>query len=77
VDADNVIVYALKQAEDNKDLILRCVETQGRPAKVTLRLPFAQAEWTGELTPWEIKTLRFDPLSRQFRVVDLLEEPLP
>jgi len=76
VDADNIVIPAIKQAEDNDDLIVRCRETQGRPTKATVTLSFADKSWTGDFGPYEIKTLRFNRQSGQFSVVNLLEEPL-
>ena len=74
VDAPNVVVSAIKQAEDGGDLILRCYETAGRPATASLDLRLARRKWTGTLRASEIKTLRFNPRTGAFREVDVLEE---
>ncbi len=67
---------AFKQAEDGKDLIIRLFEPTGRKRSTTLSLPFARARKKVNLSPFEIKTLRFNANRRQFTEVDLLERPL-
>jgi alpha-mannosidase len=75
VDASNVVVSAIKQAEDGTgDLILRCYETAGRATNASLDLRFAKQKWTGAFRPLEIKTLRFNPRAGTFREVNVLEE---
>ncbi|MEA2597049.1 MAG: alpha-mannosidase [Thermomicrobiales bacterium] len=58
VDADNIVVSAVKRAEDDDALIVRCYETAGIAVRATLRLP----AWNGlvetTFSPYEIKTLR-------------------
>ncbi len=39
VDVPNVLLLAFKQAEDGNGLIARLIETEGRPAHVTLSVP--------------------------------------
>jgi alpha-mannosidase len=43
VEPDNVIVTALKKAEDSDDLVFRFYEFEGKPADVKLQLPEAAA----------------------------------
>lgn len=74
VDAPNVVVSALKKAEEGQDLILRCYETNGQPAKVTLDLTFLKRRWSGTFRPFEIKTLRVPLAGGPIREVNLLEE---
>jgi alpha-mannosidase len=74
VDAPNVIVSAIKRAEEGDDLIVRCHETDGKAAKATIDLRFARRTWTGSLRPFEIKTLRLDAKSGQIREVNGLEQ---
>ena len=74
VDAQNVIVTAIKQSETSDDLIVRCVETFGLPATATLDLKFAQLKWTGNFRPSEIKTLRINKKAGTIKEVNLLEE---
>ncbi len=73
VDARNVVVTALKKAEDGEDLILRCYETHGRATTTTLHLGFANREWTGHFRPLEIKSLRIAG-NGAIREVNLLEK---
>jgi alpha-mannosidase len=44
VSPENVILYAVKKAEDNKGIILRIYETTGVPSKVEIKLPEQIAE---------------------------------
>jgi len=73
IDNPSVIVTAVKQAESNDDLIIRCVETSGLPAEATLDLRFAGQKWTGSFRPCEIKTLRAGKTG-MVKEVNLLEE---
>ena len=74
VDAENVIVSAVKQSENGEDLILRCVETNGTAVTAILDLSFAKRKWSGSFRPFEIKTLRMNTKSGSIREVNLLEE---
>ena len=74
VDVKNVVVTALKKAEEGDDLILRCYETDGRPTTATLRLGFVNREWTGKFRPLEIKTLSIPVSGEAIREVNLLEK---
>ena len=74
VDSPAIVVEAVKQAEDNDDLIVRSYETNGRETSATLDLGFAQTKWTGTYRPFEIKTLRIDCHTRQVKEVNALEQ---
>jgi alpha-mannosidase len=74
LESGSVIISAVKQAESNSDLIIRCVETAGQPAEATLNLGFAGKKWTGGFKPFEIKSLRYSAGSGDIRIVSLLEE---
>jgi alpha-mannosidase len=74
VDSPNVIVSAIKQAEDGEDIIIRCVEASGMQTDATLDLRFADRKWTGRFRPFEIKSLRVDQNADNIREVNLLEE---
>jgi alpha-mannosidase len=74
VDAPNVIVSSVKQAEMGSDLILRLVETLGKAAAIVLRFPSVSFFWRGNIKPFEIKTLRVNPQTGDIREVNLLEE---
>jgi len=75
VDAPDVVVEAVKQAEDGEDLIVRSYETSGRKTTATITLNFAGTQWTGEYHPFEIKTLRIDRHTRKVTEVNALEIP--
>jgi len=74
VDAPDVVVSTIKQAETGDDLIVRMYETAGRPTEATLDLRFAKAKWTGSLRAFEIKTLRINAKSSAVSEVNLLEQ---
>ncbi|MDQ3937888.1 MAG: glycosyl hydrolase-related protein [Chloroflexota bacterium] len=56
VDAPNVVLTVLKQAEDGDDLIMRAYETTRSATTTTLRLPLVGREWEASFGPAEIKT---------------------
>ncbi len=56
VDAESVVVAALKQAEDNDDLIVRCHEQHGMPARARIDLWLWDRTIEAEFGPCEIKT---------------------
>lgn len=74
VDKPNLIVSAIKEAEDNDDVIIRCVETSGISTTAVLDLRFAGLKWEGHFRPCEIKTLRINRSTGKIREVNLLEE---
>jgi alpha-mannosidase len=74
VDAPNVVVTAIKNAEDNDDLIVRCVELTGKATSANLKFGFNGKQWSGSFTPSEIKTLRVSRKSGTIKEVNLLEE---
>jgi alpha-mannosidase len=74
VDAQNIIVSAIKLSETGEDIIFRCIETSGLTSSATLDLRFAGRKWTGNFRPCEIKTLRMNRKSGDINEVNLLEE---
>jgi alpha-mannosidase len=74
VDAANIIISVLKQAEDNDDLILRAYETDKQATTTTIRLPVCGREFAASFAPSEIKTFRV-PVDSSKPVVetDMLE----
>jgi alpha-mannosidase len=74
VSSVNVIVTAIKQSENDENIIFRCVETCGRNVSASVSLPFEKKEWTGDFRPYEIKTLKYFRESGNFKVVTLLED---
>ncbi len=58
VDHGNIVVSAVKQAEDNDDLIVRCYETTKTATDCVIRLPLWNREIRAAFGPCEIKTFR-------------------
>lgn len=73
VDAADVVVEDVKQAEDGTDIIVRSYETAGTTTSATIEMPFAGTRWKGSYHPFEIKTLRVEPRSGRVREVNALE----
>lgn len=57
VDAANIVVTALKRAEDGKGLVLRAYETDGKAVDATLAGGLLRTSVTAHFNPYEIKTL--------------------
>ncbi len=74
VDKPNIIISSIKEAEDNNDMIIRCVETSGMATTAGLDLSFMRQTWKGNFRPCEIKTLRINRSSGKIIEVNLLEE---
>ena len=64
---ENVILSALKVAEDGDGLVLRLWETSGRAGEAWARLPELGAEWKGRIGANEVKTLRARRAKRGWR----------
>jgi alpha-mannosidase len=71
---ENIIISAIKEAEDGDDLIIRCVETSGMNNTATLDFAFLNRQWTGNFKPCEIKSLRLNKKTMDIKEVNLLEE---
>ena len=74
VDAPNIVVTSVKNAESNDDLVVRCVELEGKTTAATLNFGFNNRKWSGNFSPCEIKTLRVNRKSGTVNEVNLLEE---
>ena len=76
LEPDNVVAGAVKLAEHGDDLVVRVVETAGRPAPARIRLPAWDREVAFDIRPFEIRTFRIprDP-SGAVVETDLLERP--
>lgn len=70
----NVLITAIKQSEDNDDLIFRCVEATGMNIQAVIDMSFIGLKWNGEFRPCEIKTLRVNTGTKDVREMNLLEE---
>ncbi|HYH92977.1 MAG TPA: glycoside hydrolase family 38 C-terminal domain-containing protein [Candidatus Saccharimonadales bacterium] len=77
VTPDHLVVGALKVAEDGDDLIVRLVETAGRPAAARVDLPAWDRSFTAEIGAFEIRTFQVSrDVDRAPFEVDLLERPV-
>jgi alpha-mannosidase len=74
---DNVVLGALKLAEDADDLVVRAVETAGRGSVARIDLPAWSRSIEFEIAPFEIRNFRVPrDAGRQVTETDLLERPL-
>jgi alpha-mannosidase len=71
---DQVVMTAVKQAEDGDDLIVRLYEPAGRQAKATVKLPLIGAEFAVEAAPHQVKSYRVSRDGKTVREVNFLEE---
>ncbi len=58
VDAENIVIGALKRAEDGEAIIVRCHETAGRSCAAAIDLPLWGRRIEARFRPCEIKTFR-------------------
>jgi alpha-mannosidase len=77
VEPDHVVIGAVKVAEDADDLVIRVVETAGRGATATIRLPTLDQTLAFDIGPFQIRTFRIpaDPAIAPIET-DLIEGPL-
>lgn len=77
VDQDNVVLTAMKKAEDNEDIILRFYETTNEATTVTITLPLYNKKFTVEFGRSEIKTFRV-PLEKGKDIIEtnMLEDSI-
>jgi alpha-mannosidase len=77
IEPDNLVLGAVKVAEDGADLVVRVVETCGRAARGVVDLQLWQRRFEIDVGPFEIRTFRVsrDP-DRGVVETDLLERPL-
>ncbi len=55
-DKENVIISAVKRSEDNKGLIIRVYETEGKEAEFTVSGDLLPAKISDTITPWSVET---------------------
>ena len=74
VDRANIIVSALKQAEDSADLILRCYEAHRVATEATICMAAWGRSFSASFAPCEIKTFRVPrDVSQPVSETDLIE----
>ena len=74
IDHPAVIASAIKLAEDDDALIVRCIESAGAPARATIRFPYWDRAFIADFTACELKTFRIPRDAQEpIREVDLLE----
>lgn len=72
--SDNVSIEVLKKAEDNKKIVIRLCELEGKETKSKLTLNTFGKEIEVDIKPFEIKTLRIGQDEEQdFEEVNLIE----
>lgn len=77
IDAPNVVMSALKPAEDGDALILRCYETERMATHVRIVLPRWNRQIDADFGPCEIKTFRVpDDPDEPVTETDLIEWPV-
>jgi alpha-mannosidase len=67
-------VTAFKKAEESSDLIIRLFEPTGKKRTTVLLLPWVSVQKKITLSSFEIKTLKFNPKTKKFQEVNLLEK---
>lgn len=58
LESDNLIISAIKEAEDGDGIIVRAYETKKQNVKATLKVPFLNREEILSFAPCEIKTVK-------------------
>jgi alpha-mannosidase len=67
----NIVLSAIKRAEDDSDIILRLYETEGEDTDVEVRTPYCSKAINISFRPCEIKTIKVS--KTDYREVNLLE----
>jgi alpha-mannosidase len=75
VTAPSIRLSALKMAEDGKDVIVRCWETQGQSAQGEVELTFMKVRFPVKLTAFEVATFRVTPEGK-VTPVNFMEEEI-
>ncbi len=58
VDRREIVISAMKEAEDKDGIIIRAYETMKRPVEAAIELPFMERTATLQFKPCEIKTIK-------------------
>lgn len=73
-DKENIVISAIKNAEDGNGYILRLYETAGKPTNTVITFPLCSTSFQVNFAPQEIKTLRLIPENRTITEVLITEE---
>ena len=69
-----IVLTALKPAEDGReDVVLRCYESAGRPARATIQMPAWNRTFQADFGAFEIKTFRIPAGAGEVMETDLVE----
>lgn len=74
VDAENVIVQAIKHSEDKKGIVLRTFETSGKAVKATIDFSLIGRKFTFEWKEHEIKTIYIPLDGSEVREILIIEQ---
>ena len=73
INADNIILTAMKQHEDSEDIIVRIHEADGKSTAASVSIPSMHKSWKGMMKPYEIKTLRLPKGKEESYEIDFIE----
>ena len=76
VEPDNLLLGAVKVAEDGDELVVRVVETAGRAAEARVSFPAWTRAFEFAIGPFEVRTFRLPRGEGEAVEVDLLERPV-
>ena len=72
-----VLVTAVKMAEENNWLLVRLFEPTGKERKTRLSIPCLDLTFDASIKGFEIKTIAVDLSTKEIFDVDLIERRLP
>ena len=70
VDAKEILVSAMKEAEDGDGIIVRAYETMRHDTACTIKLPFLERVIKTQFSPCEIKTFKI-PYDKSAEVIEV------
>jgi alpha-mannosidase len=70
VDSKEIVITAMKEAEDKDGVILRAYETMKHKVRATFHLPFMERTITMDFAPCEIKTIKI-PYDKEADAVEV------
>ncbi len=76
IDAENVVLSAIKRSEDGTGLVLRLYETDGKETPVTVSGELLPAPLTATFSPWSVRTFLLKDGESAWQEVLLSELPM-